>query len=64
MHTTRMQDLYWLTQTIHDKCFALETQIYRCRRRGHQPNKIYNKYFALLDELRQANAEMLMIDGD
>jgi hypothetical protein len=60
---TKLQELYWSAQTLHDKIFSLERYIYKITAQGKTPRKTYERYFSLLDELRMLNAEMLMIEA-
>jgi len=64
METTKLQEMYWEAQTLHNKLFALENYIEKLRNRGRRCVRVQQKYFALLTQLRELNADMLMLESD
>jgi len=64
METTKLQEMYWEAQTLHNKLFALENYIEKLRIRGRRCVKVQEKYFSLLNELRELNADMLLLESD
>jgi hypothetical protein len=63
METTRLQELFWMAHTLNDKLFALEARMRRIVGQGKSCVKTQNRYYELLDELREVNAEMLLIES-
>ena len=59
---TNLQNLYWQSQTLHDKLFSLEHHIRKTTAQGKTPHKALAKYLEILDELRETSAEMLLHD--
>lgn len=62
MKMNTLQKLYWESQSIHDKLFSLEHRMRRLTRDGKNCVRTQEKYFKLLDALREINASMLLLE--
>ena len=61
---TDLQEKYWRSQMLYDKLFSLEHHMRKLALQGKTPQKTLAKYWTLIDELREINAEMIMMEGE
>jgi hypothetical protein len=58
----RLQELYWLSQSILDGLFTLENRIHMMLTKGKKPRKAMAQYDSLLADLHHVKDEMHLLE--